>query len=360
MTRKIINSILSKKMNDWIDSITDLEVQQKIRENVIVTGGCIVSLLGNEKPKDYDVYFKNKDTIKSVANYYIKKFNDSHGKENIYIIDGEQIEEAKNKWIELHKKPDTPMGDNPRIPQNDIEEINKEYEKLIKKYEFEKLMFNTNLTKIDKDRIRIMIRSKGIAGEEDILEEDTDDIFNSIEKADSIPEDILEKLNEEKIEKKEKYRPIFFSSNAITLSDNIQIIVRFYGEPEEIHKNYDFVHCTNYWTFKDKLILQERALEAIITKQLIYVGSKYPLCSVIRTRKFIKRGWNINAGQYLKMLFQVGELDLKDPWVLEDQLIGVDSAYFNSLIHSLQEQIMRDPNLNITSGYLSSIIDKIF
>ena len=33
---------------------------------------------------------------------------------------------------------------------------------------------------------------------------------------------------------------------------------------------------------------------------------------MIRTRKFLKRGWHINAGQYLKMCFQISELDLSD------------------------------------------------
>ena len=62
------------------------------------------------------------------------------------------------------------------------------------------------------------------------------------------------------------------------------------------------------------------------------MGSKYPLCSIIRTRKFIQRGYTINAGQYLKMAMQLNELDLKDVSVLQDQLIGVDSAYFDMVI----------------------------
>src|SRR3546814_2013322 len=47
------------------------------------------------------------------------------------------------------------------------------------------------------------------------------------------------------------YRPVFVSTNAITLSDKIQIVLRFYGEADAIHENYDFVHCTNYWTSKE-------------------------------------------------------------------------------------------------------------
>src|SRR3546814_2858608 len=73
-------------------------------------------------------------------------------------------------------------------------------------------------------------------------------------------------------------------------------------------------------------------LESLLCKELRYVGSKYPVCSVIRLRKLIRRGWVINAGQILKMMMQVSELDLTNPAVLQDQLTGVDSAYFIELM----------------------------
>lgn len=154
-----------------------------------------------------------------------------------------------------------------------------------------------------------------------------------------------------------KYRPVFMSTNAITLSHKIQIILRFYGEPDAIHENYDFVHCTNYWTsWEDSLTLRQAALEALLARELRYVGSKYPVCSVIRLRKFIRRGWTINAGQILKMVMQISDLDLTDPKVLEDQLTGVDSAYFLQLMTQLRE---KDPE-KVNTAYLVEIIDRMF
>lgn len=156
---------------------------------------------------------------------------------------------------------------------------------------------------------------------------------------------------------KPKYRPVFMSTNAITLSHKVQIVLRFYGEADAIHENYDFVHCTNYWTaHDDKLILRQEALEALLSRELRYVGSKYPVCSIMRLRKFIKRNWTINAGQILKMVMQAAELDLKDPKVLEDQLTGVDSAYFCQLISAVKE---KDPE-RINAACLIEIIDRMF
>ncbi len=164
---------------------------------------------------------------------------------------------------------------------------------------------------------------------------------------------------------KAEYKPVYFSPNAISLSDKIQIVLRFYGTADEIHKNYDYVHCTNYWLSNgSELHLNQPALESILAKELIYVGSKYPIASVLRTRKFINRGWTINAGMYLKMCYQVSKLNLDDVAVLEDQLVGVDVAYFSILIEALrkaQEQHeKKGKSLNINYGYLCELIDKIF
>lgn len=159
------------------------------------------------------------------------------------------------------------------------------------------------------------------------------------------------------VENEGTYHVLFISPNAITLSDQIQIIVRFYGNADKLHENYDFVHCTNYWTSKDgELVLRPQAVEALLTKELRYIGSRYPLCSIIRTRKFISRGWTINAGQYLKMAMQLNELDLLDIPTLQDQLVGVDSAHFIDLLAKIQEG---DP-AKINAAYVCEIIDRIF
>lgn len=153
-----------------------------------------------------------------------------------------------------------------------------------------------------------------------------------------------------------RYAPVFFSPNAISLSDKVQIVCRFHGDSDAIKATFDYVHATNYFAFSEGLVTRKEALESIITKQLKYQGSMFPLTSIIRMKKFIKRGWNISAGEMLKIMFQISELDLKDPDVLEEQLIGVDVAYFGVLIDVLRG-VETD---KINSQYLNTIIDKVF
>jgi hypothetical protein len=138
----------------------------------------------------------------------------------------------------------------------------------------------------------------------------------------------------------------------------VQIVLRFVGPAEEIHKNYDFVHATNYYTAKTGLVLHQAALESILARELKYVGSLYPVCSIFRIKKFINRGWTITAGETLKILFDVHKLDLYNIDVLQDQLTGVDTTYFQALIDRLKASDRQGQP--IERNYVFELINEIF
>lgn len=157
----------------------------------------------------------------------------------------------------------------------------------------------------------------------------------------------------------EKYSVSYISSNAITLTDKVQIVLRFYGTPTEIHNNYDFVHAKCYFDYGEQnLHLDPRALECMMSRTLIYAGSLYPIASIFRMKKFIERGWRISAGQQLKIMWQISELNLTDMRVLKEQLTGVDMLYLHNIFEAVKEQ--KDNKIDIDSQYVSKLIDKIF
>ena len=300
MKAKTIKAVLTKKHKEFIATIQDEEVRELVRKNSIITGGSIVSMLLGEKVNDFDYYFTNKETVSAVTNYYVNKFNELN-------------------------------------PDKDPKPVVVETE----------------------NRVRIRVQSAGVASEGQKSEYQYFETVDPTEGTNFIDEvmDVLKKEQEEK----QSYRPIFLSDNAITLSGKIQLVIRFYGEPEEIHDNYDFAHAMCYWRSENNhLDLPRNSLEAIITKELVYKGSKYPLASIIRTRKFIQRGWSVNAGQYLKMCLQINELDLKDVKVLEDQLTGMDAAYFVQVLSQIKKRMDEDENFKLTSAYLIEVIDRMF
>lgn len=329
MNKKNIQRHLSKKIDKWCESITDKELVRDIKKDIVVTGGCIPSLLTGDEIHDYDVYFKTKSTTLKVAQYYVKEWKKTHEKQDIHVFESQIDYESYigRKVKELIIKKDI-----------DVDEA----EDLVK----------TDVGCYYDDRVTIFVPSSGVVGE--VV--DYHDMSN-FEANRGYNKDNITTIDNEK--NSESYDPIFMSSNAITLSDGIQIIVRFYGEPKEIHKNFDFIHATGYFA-DGKLHTTTDILEAIMNKELIYRGSKYPLCSIVRLRKFIKRGWTISAGQILKIALNLQDFDLTYIETMKDQLIGVDSLYFRWLINIIQHDLKNGTISDIDSAYVAELVDKIF
>lgn len=289
MKIKTIKKAIIYKLEDWLESITDKDLAKQVKEQLIVSGGCITSMLLKESVNDYDIYLKDINVLINLVRYYCDPLQ-------VRVLDGR---EKEGYLSEL------------KFDINDEEsDIN----------DFEKSLRYKNL---HPEQVKLDISGEGLRFE---------------------------------VKEGDKYKVKFFSQNAISLSDYIQIVLRFTGSVEDIHKNFDFIHAVNYFTFKDGLVLNQASLESIVTRELRYQGSLYPITSILRMKKFISRNWTINAGEILKIMFQISELDLKDIKVLEEQLIGVDVAYFSQLIVALSKCKRED----ITLEYISTIIDRIF
>lgn len=197
---------------------------------------------------------------------------------------------------------------------------------------------------VETSKVICFITSKGVAGEE---EETT--------KASAGTEANIEVEEDEVAD----YRPVFFTDNAISLKGKVQLVLRFWGEPEKIISSFDYVHCTNYFDRGNQdLHISKDALMSILNKQLKYVGSQFPICSLFRMRKYMERGYTISAGEILKMAFQISNLDLTDITVLREQLIGVDTTYMIDLVDRLEQA--QEDNVDIDYTYVVNLIDEIF
>lgn len=267
MLERTIQKKIIKKIKSWLHSIKDKNIVEAIKKDLIVSGGCFVSMIQNEDVNDYDCYFRTKATASLVARYYLEQ------------MDG--------------------------------------YNKICDR------------VKIEEDRVKIFIKSNGI---------------------------LSNKYTEKDKEAKIRYKPVFVTSNAITLSHDIQLIMRFSGEAEELHKNFDFIHTKSFYDYHNaKLVIPKSVYESIMNKRLIFTNSKYPVCSLFRLKKFMKRGWNISAGEIFKISYGVSKLDLNNIEVLKEQLIGVDSLYFCRFIQLLQDQPER-----IEESVIMEMINKVF
>lgn len=198
-----------------------------------------------------------------------------------------------------------------------------------------------NIKGQSEERVVIWVQSAGSIGEKELERDESGELI----------------IDEDGESEKPKYRPVFLSENAITLSNKVQLITRFYGEPDKIHDNYDFVHATCYYDYgKGILHTPVEAIRSMQSKTLYYRGSLYPVCSLFRIRKFINRGWTISAGDILKIALQISQINLLDIKILREQLTGVDQLYFSVLINALKDS----DGDKLSVEYISEIIDRIF
>ena len=284
-------------------------IKQTLLKNSIVTGGCIASMLLKEKVNDYDIYFDSLPALVEVMEYFGNKTG------ALYLVAfDENAEIPGNSRVELPSDDDEENDFIVPIPVrgNDM--------KFALYSSIAGLRDNTNVKYIS-----LYYKDIGYWAASD--KEKEDGLSHTIR---------------------------FASANAITLTEKVQLVFRFFGPPDEIHRNYDFVHATNYWTYNTGLITNTEALEAILARELIYKGSRFPLASIFRTRKFIQRGWTLHIANYVKMAFQLNDLDLTNIHTLREQLTGVDAAYLNGLIWQCEKS-----NEPITSSYVCELVDKL-
>lgn len=291
--RKTIELTIRNKIKSWLATIDDIALRDELKSHYIVTGGAITSMLLGDLPNDYDVYIDNVDTAAKLANYYIS-----------------------------------------RLPASDND------------------MTKTPIVSVPSGggRVEIKVQSAGIAGEG--MDQMKYEYFEMYPDATERTAAYLEGASAKSTG---KYTSVAITTNAVTLTDQVQIILRFVGPAAEIHKNYDFIHTTNYFTDEGGLVLNQDALESILARELRYVGSLYPICSMFRLKKFIKRGWTITAGEMLKIAWDISKLDLNEVSVLREQLTGVDAAYFNQIIRLINEE-----NKPIDRTYLFELVNRIF
>jgi hypothetical protein len=293
---KTIEKTIRQKIKYWLKSITDEELRKSVEANYIVTGGAIASMLQGDLPNDYDIYLQNSDVAAQLAQYYLNKV----------------AEKTKNDMV---SKLEVKKSDN---------------------------------------RVEIFIKSAGMASEGQ--DEDAPYQYFEQDPSGAAADQFLEATDHIKEGGKGTYKVVMMTSNAISLSDDIQVILRFCGPPEEIHKNFDFVHATCWFTEDKGLNVSLEATMAIMSRELRYIGSLYPICSIFRLKKFIRRGWTITAGEMFKIAYDVSKLDLNDWQVLREQLTGVDVAYFAQVIRELQKNKDRD----VDRTYLFELMDRAF
>jgi len=247
MNRQEIQKDIESTLNLWLKSLPPT-LAAVAKRNVIVSGGCIASMLINEPVKDYDLYFKDIYTVYELAKYYV-------GDKGVAIKDG-----------------------------------------------------------------RVMLDASVVA------------------MGNALPASSL------------LHSPVYYSHNAITLTGGIQLIFRFCGDVKEVLKTFDFAHTKSYFTFEEGLRLNQKGIESLLSRELMYVGSGFPVCALFRAHKFMKRKWKLLPAELMKIVYDIAQLDVTDPKVIKEQLGG----YYGKTIADKMDiagKLTRESFFAVVEGY---------
>lgn len=110
--------------------------------------------------------------------------------------------------------------------------------------------------------------------------------------------------------------------------DKTQFVHAFTGQPKQVVQNFDFVHCQFYADSTNPTVLlgTYESVERVKCRQLVYLGSAFPIRAFMRMKKFIERGWSIDQDNYDKLVADLG-------------CVNIDKIAFTGVGETLKEQV---------------------
>jgi hypothetical protein len=119
-----------------------------------------------------------------------------------------------------------------------------------------------------------------------------------------------------------------------------QLICAEFGTPKQIIQKFDFTMCMGAFDVATgEFILDELFLKHVAQKRLCYNSNGvYPICSLWRAAKFIKRGWRLPGIEAIKLALAINNLGMKDYKDLRTQLMGIDTIFLAELTDSLKHK----------------------
>jgi hypothetical protein len=139
-----------------------------------------------------------------------------------------------------------------------------------------------------------------------------------------------------------------------------QMICAVYGEPEDILKKFDFTMSMAAWVPKTgEFIMDSRFLQHCAQKRLFFnSNADYPICSLWRAVKFIKRGWKLSAIDSIKLSLKIHNIKIYDHHELKRQLMGIDTLFLKELTDALESKKEVAYDYGEALEFISEFIDK--
>jgi len=139
----------------------------------------------------------------------------------------------------------------------------------------------------------------------------------------------------------------------------VQLIKRIYGKPCEVIGRFDYTICmAAYLPMSGEIILGNNFLYHLSGKELHYHIGEYPLASLWRAKKYLKKGFNFPAVEIIKLALTINNLNIKDYKELKEQLEGIDTLFLMDLTNALLKQGKKEFEFKKALVFMENVLAK--
>lgn len=143
----------------------------------------------------------------------------------------------------------------------------------------------------------------------------------------------------------------------------IQVIIMpelICSNAKDIIDQFDYTVCMGAYDFDTKqFVLNDRFIEHIARRELSYnVNGKYPLGSLFRLRKYLKKGYTISGTEIIKLGLSINNLKMESYIDLKKQLEGIDTLFLKELTDKLLSPEYAEKKFDFSE--FMDMIDKFF
>ena len=139
----------------------------------------------------------------------------------------------------------------------------------------------------------------------------------------------------------------------------VQLIKRIYGQPCIVIGRFDYTICmAAYLPMSGQIVLEKDFLYHLSGKELHYNIGEYPLASLWRAKKYLKKGFDFPAVEIIKLALTINNLKIKDYKGLKEQLEGIDTLFLMDLTNALLKKGDEEFELGKAIDFIEDILAK--
>lgn len=100
---------------------------------------------------------------------------------------------------------------------------------------------------------------------------------------------------------------------------------------------FDFTVCQAAF-FRDQFYFGEDFLLDNAARRIVYTGSEFPISSLVRVNKYLRKGYTISSEQLVKISMSIHSLKIESAEALKSQLMGIDILYLRDKLNGITDE----------------------